>query len=43
MGLIQFGSRVDCELPPTVVPLVKKGDVVRGGETVIGRAKGSAP
>ncbi|UCF80576.1 MAG: phosphatidylserine decarboxylase [Acidobacteriota bacterium] len=43
MGLIQFGSRVECELPPTVTPLVKEGDVVRGGETVIGRAKGGAP
>lgn len=36
-GLIQFGSRVDCEIPPGATPCVKKGDAVRAGETIIAR------
>ena len=34
-GLIRFGSRVDLYLPLQVEMLVKKGDKVRAGETVI--------
>ena len=37
-GLIKFGSRVDLTLPVNVIPSVKKGDRVKGGSTVIGRA-----
>lgn len=36
IGLIRFGSRVDVWLPPGTKVLVKKGDRVRGGVTVIG-------
>lgn len=36
VGLIQFGSRVDILLPSSVTVLVKKGDRVKGGESVIG-------
>lgn len=35
ISLIQFGSRVDLYLPPSVQVQVKLGDKVRGGETVI--------
>lgn len=35
ISLIQFGSRVDCYLPPSARICVKLGDRVRGGETVI--------
>ena len=35
ISLIQFGSRVDLYLPPSVQVQVKLGDTVRGGETVI--------
>jgi phosphatidylserine decarboxylase len=34
-GIMKFGSRMDIFLPPTATILVKVGDVVRGGETVI--------
>lgn len=34
-GIIRFGSRVDLYLPPTAVPAVKPGDVVRAGETIV--------
>lgn len=37
-GLIKFGSRVDLTLPRNVIPSVKKGDRVKGGSTVVGRA-----
>jgi len=37
-GLIKFGSRVDLTLPGNVIPSVKKGDRVKGGSTVMGRA-----
>lgn len=37
-GLIQFGSRTDLLLPPGVQPVVRKGDRVRGGLTVMARA-----
>lgn len=36
-GLIHFGSRAELFLPGNVEILVKKGDKVKGGETVIGR------
>jgi phosphatidylserine decarboxylase len=36
-GLIKFSSRTDLILPPQVSVLVRVGDRVRGGATVIGR------
>ncbi len=36
-GLIKFSSRTDLILPPQVKVLVRVGDRVRGGATVIGR------
>ncbi len=36
-GMIHFGSRAELFLPDNVEVLVKKGDMVKGGETVIGR------
>jgi phosphatidylserine decarboxylase len=36
-GLIRFGSRLDTYLPPDVEPLVRVGERVRGGASVIGR------
>jgi phosphatidylserine decarboxylase len=38
-GLIRFGSRVELFLPLGSIPLVKKGDKVRAGETPIGELK----
>jgi len=35
IGLIQFGSRTDLRFPPGVDPIVKVGDRVRGGLTVM--------
>jgi phosphatidylserine decarboxylase len=35
LSLIQFGSRVDLYLPATAKVLVRLGDTVRGGETVM--------
>ncbi len=35
-GLIRFGSRVDLYLPVDTEVLIKKGDKVRAGETVLG-------
>jgi len=43
IGLIKFGSRVDLHVPRTVEWTVKVGDRVRGGSTVVGRLRGSAP
>ncbi|HKX27860.1 MAG TPA: phosphatidylserine decarboxylase family protein [Blastocatellia bacterium] len=37
VGLIKFGSRVDVLLPPQVTVLVKKGDRVKGGTSIIGK------
>ena len=34
-GMIMFGSRVDVFLPPGVVPVVRRGDRVRAGASVI--------
>lgn len=36
IGLIRFGSRVDILLPPDCQVLVKKGDRVRGGASILG-------
>jgi phosphatidylserine decarboxylase len=36
-GLIQFGSRTEIVLPRGTEVMVRRGDRVRGGETVIGR------
>jgi len=36
-GLIRFGSCTEIVMPKNVVVLVKKGDKVIGGETIIGR------
>ncbi|SDD42381.1 phosphatidylserine decarboxylase family protein [Sporomusa acidovorans] len=38
-GLIKFGSCTELVVPTTVEILVKKGDRVKGGKTVIGRVK----
>ncbi len=35
-GLIRFGSRVDLYLPPEVKPMVRVGQHVKGGESIIG-------
>ena len=35
-GLIRFGSRVDLCLPPEVKPIVRVGQHVKGGESIIG-------
>jgi phosphatidylserine decarboxylase len=39
IGLIKFGSRTDVFLPPQVQILVKKGDRVLGGQTIIGKIR----
>lgn len=36
IGMIRFGSRVDCLLPEGIHPRVRIGDQVRGGESIIG-------
>jgi phosphatidylserine decarboxylase len=36
IGLIRFGSRVDCILPATAELKVRRGQTVRGGTTVLG-------
>ncbi len=38
-GMIRFGSRVDVYLPGGMSPVVRVGDRVRAGETVIARAR----
>ncbi len=40
LGLIRFGSCTELYIPVEVETLVKKGDRVKGGETIIGRWKG---
>lgn len=37
IGLIRFGSRVEAFLPPNAEPMVREGDRVRAGATVIAR------
>lgn len=39
MGLIRFGSRCDVYLPKTAEVLVKPGEKVLGGETILARLK----
>ena len=39
IGLIRFGSRTDLHLPPGVEPLVRVGDRVKGGLTIMARAQ----
>ena len=39
VGLIRFGSRTDLFLPPQVEIMVKKGDRVLGGQTIIGKIR----
>lgn len=39
LGMIRFGSRTDVYLPLECEPLVRPGDRVKGGETVIARWK----
>jgi phosphatidylserine decarboxylase len=43
IGLIQFGSRCELYLPSKFQVLVKPGDKVVGGETVIAAREMSAP
>ena len=38
-GLIKFGSRTDLLMPPNVEILVKVGDRVKGGETIVARMR----
>ena len=38
-GLIRFGSCTEIVVPANVEILVKKGDKVRGGESIIGRIR----
>jgi phosphatidylserine decarboxylase len=40
IGLIKFGSKTDCLLPPDAEVRVKVGDHVRGGASTIARLKG---
>ena len=39
-GMIMFGSRVDVFLPTGVTPVVRRGDRVRAGTTVIAEVRG---
>lgn len=39
-GMMKFGSRMDLFLPSGTDIYVKEGDVVRAGESIIGRVKG---
>jgi phosphatidylserine decarboxylase len=36
IGLIRFGSRVDCILPAAVELKVRRGQAVKGGSTILG-------
>jgi len=36
IGLIRFGSRVDCILPAAVELMVRRGQAVKGGNTILG-------
>ena len=40
IGLMKFSSRMDVIVPPDVEVLVRPGDRVRGGITVLGRVRG---
>ena len=39
VGMIRFGSRVDVWLPPAAEIVVRPGDTVRGGSTILARWK----
>jgi len=39
VGMIKFGSRVDVFLPPEFKVVVKEGDRVQGGVSVLGERK----
>jgi phosphatidylserine decarboxylase len=39
LGMIRFGSRVDIYLPASVEIVIKLGEHVRGGETILARRK----
>ncbi len=39
VGLIKFGSRVDIIMPPQVKVMVRKGERVKGGISIIGRVE----
>ncbi len=43
IGLIQFGSRAVVDLPPGVAPAVSVGSRVKGGSSIVGVARVSAP
>lgn len=43
MGLIRFGSRVDIYLPLSAEAMVKEGDKVLGGESIIARLENIVP
>jgi phosphatidylserine decarboxylase len=43
VGLIKFGSRTDILLPGHAEPLVKPGDRVRGGASIVARIAASDP
>lgn len=43
IGLIRFGSMVDTYLPPDAEPIVREGDRVRAGATVIARIPDPEP
>jgi phosphatidylserine decarboxylase len=43
LGLIQFGSRMEVDLPPGVSPRVSVGSRVRGGSSILGVARATAP
>jgi phosphatidylserine decarboxylase len=43
VGLIKFGSRTDVLLPAEAVPLVKTGERVRGGSTVLAKLPQRGP
>lgn len=42
VGLIKFGSRVDVLVPATASLMVKKGDRVKGGASVLAKIEGAA-
>ena len=43
VGLIKFGSRVDLFLPTDTPPLVRVGDRVKGGSSILARLEASVP
>jgi phosphatidylserine decarboxylase len=43
LGIIRFGSRTDIYLPAGVIPLVRVGQTMIGGETVLARLPAASP